>query len=67
MRTFLKKLPFFFKNSILPTYKISNLKYELFIRTPFLGLLETPALRAALHEAYPPNSRRQSSSEEDDE
>ena len=38
-----------------------------FYKTPFLWLLETPALRAALHEAYPPNSRRQSSSEEDDE
>ena len=47
--------------------KNSNLKYELSKKLHFLELLETPDLRSALREAYPPNSRRQSSSEEDGE
>ena len=33
-----------------------------FYKTPFLWLLDTSALRAALYEAYPPGSYRQSSS-----
>ena len=61
------KMRTFYKNSNLILIKNSNLKYELSKKLHFLELLETPDLRSALREAYPPNSRRQSSSEEDGE
>ena len=44
MRTFYKKLPLFIKKTpFCILIKNSNLKYELYKKTPFLELLETPA------------------------
>ena len=67
MINFMKNVHFFLKITLFYTTQFCLLiKFPTsdmsFYKTPLLWLLDTSALRAALYEAYPPGSYRQSSS-----